>query len=47
MAVGSNASANTGGGGGVGKELSTVFGSTYGDNGYFAGGGGGGIVFFN
>jgi hypothetical protein len=42
MAVGSNASANTGGAGGVGKELSTVFGSTYGDNGYFAGGGGGG-----
>jgi hypothetical protein len=41
FSAGSNASANTGGAGGAGKDLSTTFGSTYGDNGYFAGGGGG------
>jgi hypothetical protein len=42
MEPGFNASSGNGGNGGVGKDLSSTFGTTYGDNGYFAGGGGGG-----
>jgi hypothetical protein len=39
--VGQNSSANTGGVGGVGVDKSSVFGTTYGVSGWFAGGGGG------
>jgi hypothetical protein len=40
--AGSNGSSGNGGDGGVGVDYSSVFGTTYGDGGYFASGGGGG-----
>jgi hypothetical protein len=40
--IGGNASASSGGNGGLGVDKSSVFGTTYGDSGWFASGGGGG-----
>jgi hypothetical protein len=40
--AGGNASGSTGGAGGLGVDLTTTFGTTYGDSGWFASGGGGG-----
>ena len=39
---GTNDSSSLGGAGGVGVDLSSTFGTNFGENGYFAGGGGGG-----
>lgn len=41
-AVGSNGSGTSGGAGGIGVDYSSIFGTEYGELGYFAGGGGGG-----
>ena len=42
--AGGNASGNNGANGGIGVDYSTYFGTTWGDNGWFAGGGGGGAM---
>ena len=42
-AAGQDMSQYDAGDGGIGKDYSSTFGTTYGDSGYFAGGGGGGI----
>jgi hypothetical protein len=41
--VGQDAALDLGGNGGPGKNMSEYFGTSYGENGYFAGGGGGGV----
>ena len=42
-AVGQNTVVGGGGNGGVGVDYSSIFGTAYGDNGWFGGGGGGGL----